>query len=79
MIEMPLPWLVFSALLIFLAGIFLVWIGYELFKRSQERQRHQNWIRCRLCAFRFQGEVDKDLQICPQCGASNDKGTSGWI
>lgn len=72
MIRMPLPWLVFTALVIFLAGILLVWIGYEIAKRRSEAVRRRDWIRCRLCAFHFKADPAEALPVCPQCGGRNE-------
>ena len=57
MIRMPLPWLVFTALVIFLAGIVLVWIGYEIARRHREARRRLHWIACRVCSFHFKAET----------------------
>jgi len=72
MIRMPLPWLVFTALVIFLAGIVIVWIGYEIARRHRETRRRQHWIACRLCSFHFKAEPAETLPVCPQCGAKNE-------
>lgn len=72
MIRMPLPWLVFTALVIFLAGIVLVWIGYEIVRRQREAHRLRDWIFCRLCSFRFKAEPTERLPVCPQCGSRNE-------
>jgi uncharacterized paraquat-inducible protein A len=72
MIRMPLPWLVFTALVIFLAGIVLVWIGYEIAKRRREAARRRHWIACRACSFHFKAEPSESLPVCPQCGARNE-------
>ena len=72
MIRMPLPWLVFTALAIFLAGILLVWIGYEIAKRRREALRRRDWICCRMCSFHFKADPAEALPACPQCGGRNE-------
>jgi len=72
MIRMQLPWLVFTALFIFLAGILIVWIGYEIAHRCRVAERHRHWIRCRVCSFHFQADPADKLPTCPQCGAQNE-------
>jgi hypothetical protein len=72
MIRMELPWLVFTALFIFLAWIVLVWIGYEIARRRQAAVRHRHWIRCRVCSFHFKADPKNTLPACPQCGAANE-------
>lgn len=73
MIRMPLPWLVFTALVIFLAGIVLVWIGYEIARRWQEARRRRHSIACRVCSFHFKADPAEELPVCPQCGARNER------
>jgi hypothetical protein len=73
MIRMQLPWLVFTALLLFLVGIFLVWIGYEVARRRRERLRHRHWIQCPVCAFQYKAVPGEDLPRCPQCGGLNER------
>ena len=72
MIRMELPWLVFMALLIFLAGIVLVWIGYEIARRRRVAERHRHWICCRVCSFHFKADPNQKLPVCPQCGSANE-------
>ena len=72
MIRMELQWLVFTALFIFLAGILLVWVGYEIARRRRHAARHLHWIRCRVCAFHFKADPKEELPTCPQCGAGNE-------
>lgn len=75
MIRMPLPWLVFSALFIFLAGILFTWICYEFARRKRERARLQAWTRCPVCAFQHKILRMQRLHPCPQCGALNEHQT----
>jgi predicted RNA-binding Zn-ribbon protein involved in translation (DUF1610 family) len=72
MIRMPLPWLVFTALFIFLAGIFFTWLCYETIRRRRESRKLRAWTQCPLCAFQYKGTPSKNLQTCPQCGAKNE-------
>ena len=73
MIRIPLPWLVFTGLLIFLAGIYFVWICYEIARRIQEATRRRHCIRCRLCSYEFHGTPESQLPRCPQCGTPNER------
>ena len=73
MIRMQLPWLVFTALLIFLVGIFLVWIGYEIARRRREGLRLRHWIQCPVCALQYKAEPGTKLPRCPQCGSLNER------
>lgn len=72
MIRMPLPWLVFTALFIFLAGILFTWICYEIARRRGEAGKLRTWTRCPVCAFQY--KVNPSLRVlhCPQCGGLNE-------
>lgn len=72
MIRMPLQWLVFTALFIFLAGILLTWICYEIGRRRRESRRLRFWNRCPICAFQYKTDPEARLQKCPQCGSKNE-------
>ena len=72
MISIPLPWLVFTALIIFLAGIFFVWICYEIARNLQAAKDRKDRIRCHLCAREFIAEKTANLPRCPHCGSPNE-------
>jgi predicted RNA-binding Zn-ribbon protein involved in translation (DUF1610 family) len=72
MIRMPLPWLVFIALFIFLAGIILAWICYELSRRRREARKLRNWTQCPVCAFQYKSDPAARIMNCPQCGGKNE-------
>ena len=72
MIRMPLPWLVFTALFIFLAGILFTWICYEIVRRRREARKFRLWTRCPICAFQYKADPDARIQIGPQCGSKNE-------
>ena len=72
MISIPLPWLVFTALIVFLAGIFFVWICYEIARKRQAAKGRKNLIRCHLCAREFFAEKLDSLPQCPYCGSPNE-------
>ena len=72
MIRMPLQWLVFSALFIFLAGIIFTWICYEIGRRRREKQKLREWTKCPVCAFQHKMPFSQTIHSCPQCGALNE-------
>jgi hypothetical protein len=72
MIRMQLPWLVFTGLLIFLAGILLVWIGYEIARRHRERGKLRHWIQCPVCSLQYRAAPSTPLTRCPQCNSLNE-------
>ncbi len=65
MIQLPLSWLVFTALFLFLAWILVAWIGTAWARRRRERAELRRWTRCPVCALRFH----RGPGSCPQCGA----------
>ena len=73
MIHLPLPWLVFTALFIFLAGILVVWVGYEISRRRREAHALRHWTSCRICSYKFRTDGPGELPRCPQCGAPNTR------
>jgi rubredoxin len=69
---MELPWLVFTAMLTFLAGVVLVWIGYEILRRWRQREVLRHWIQCHVCSFRYKADPSDPLPRCRQCGSANE-------
>ena len=72
MIRMPLPWLVFTALFIFLAGILFTWICYEIARRRVEARKLRKWTQCPVCAFQYKVDPLQGVLRCPQCGGLNE-------
>ena len=72
MIRMPLQWLVFTALFIFLTGILFTWICYEIGRRRREASQFRSWTRCPICAFQYKANREARIQKCPQCGSKNE-------
>ena len=72
MIRMPLPWLVFTALFIFLAGILFTWICYEISRQRRESRKLRTWTYCPICAFQYKADPSARLQRCPQCSSKNE-------
>ena len=73
MIPIELPWLVFVCLLVFLAGIFFVWIGYEIARRQKATRALRNCLRCRVCSMEFCDNSPASLAACPRCGSLNER------
>ena len=73
MIPIELSWLVFVCLLVFLAGIFFVWIGYEIARRQTANRSLRNRLRCRVCSMEFADGSPADLVACPRCGSLNER------
>ena len=73
MIPIELSWLVFVCLLVFLAGIFFVWIGYEVARRKASNRSVRNRLRCRVCSMDFGDDSPSTLATCPRCGSLNER------
>ena len=73
MIRIELSWLVFVCLLVFLCGIFFVWIGYEVARRQNAVRALRNRLRCRVCSMEFTEDSPGDLATCPRCGSLNER------
>jgi hypothetical protein len=72
MIPISIPWLVFAALIVFLAGIFFVWICYEIARKRHAANDRKDFIQCHLCARKFTAERLVSLPLCPYCGSPNE-------
>ena len=73
MIPIELSWLVFVCLLVFLSGIFFVWIGYEVARRQTATRALRNRFRCRVCSMEFSDDSSGALATCPRCGSLNER------
>ncbi|MEI6071785.1 MAG: hypothetical protein WCS31_08325 [Verrucomicrobiae bacterium] len=73
MIPIHLEWLVFICLLVFLAGVFLFWAGYEAARRREARHAVRNRLRCQVCCMEFEDCSPNPLATCPRCGRLNER------
>lgn len=73
MIPVELPWLVFACLFVILAGIFLVWICYEIVERNRAAAARRHRLRCALCSMEFADASGDPLPRCPRCGSLNER------
>ncbi|MCK9589557.1 MAG: hypothetical protein WC076_10210 [Terrimicrobiaceae bacterium] len=73
MIPIELSWLVFICLLVFLSGIFFVWISYEVVRRQKANRALRNRLRCRVCSMEFADDSPDVLATCPRCGSLNER------
>lgn len=64
---------VFIYLLVFLAGIFLVWVSYEMIRWSREKQSYNHHLHCRLCGSEFEDRTATEVPRCPHCGNLNER------
>lgn len=73
MIRIELEWLVFVCLLVFLTGIFSVWIGYEFARRQNARRALRHRLRCPVCSMEYEEHSPDLLATCPRCGSLNER------
>ncbi|MFZ4774339.1 MAG: hypothetical protein ACOYM3_03185 [Terrimicrobiaceae bacterium] len=73
MIRIELSWLVFVCLLVFLTGIFFVWIGYEIARRHRANRALRNRLRCPVCSMEYEENSASMLATCPRCGSLNER------
>jgi hypothetical protein len=73
MIPIDLSWLVFVCLLVFLSGIFSVWISYEFVRRHRVQRALRLRLRCPVCSMEYEDPSRHDLATCPRCGSLNER------
>jgi prepilin signal peptidase PulO-like enzyme (type II secretory pathway) len=73
MIPIHLQWLVFICLLVFLVGIFLVWVGYEVARRQRSKLAVRGRLRCPVCCMEFVDRTASVLATCPRSGSLNER------
>jgi len=73
MIPVTLSWFVCIDLALFLAGILILWIGYEMICKLQANAIERDRVFCRICGSRYTDISDKDLLNCPVCGSLNER------
>jgi len=76
MISITLPWFVFLYLSLFLAGILILWIGYEMIRKRHSNAIARDRVFCRICGSRYTDTTTSDLLNCPVCGSLNERSTS---
>ena len=72
MIRMPLRWVVFTALSIFLAGILFTWICYEIARCRREAQKLRSWTQCPVCTFQYKIDPSQSVLHYAQSGGLNE-------
>ncbi|MCX7868736.1 MAG: hypothetical protein N2322_02190 [Terrimicrobiaceae bacterium] len=61
-----------AALLLFLAPVFLVWIGFEMGRAKSQRRAQRGLAQCRLCGTTYPCAARRGIEACPSCGALNE-------
>lgn len=73
MISISFPWFVAIYLALFLAGVFILWLGYEWMRRSQAYRDARTRVFCRICGSRYKDTSSSVLLDCPVCGSRNER------
>ena len=73
MIPVSFPWFVALYLALFLAGVLVLWLGYEWIRRRLAKEAARTRIFCRICGSRYTDASSKDLLDCPVCGSRNER------
>jgi len=79
MIRVTFAWFILFYLLVFLAAIFAVWIGYEMARRKREMKWMQYRVRCGICCTEFEDRTANAIPRCPHCGSLNQRSTLSTI
>ena len=73
MIPVTLSWFVFVYLALFLAGILILWIGYEMIRKKHANSVARARVFCRICGSRYIDISSAPLLKCPVCGSLNER------
>lgn len=77
MIQVTLTWFVSLYLALFLAGILVLWIGYEVVCKRRADRIARDRVFCRICGTRYADTTGAELTDCPVCGSRNERTTGG--
>jgi hypothetical protein len=72
-IRLELQSLVFVYLVVFLAAIFVVWIVFEMVRRTRDNRNLQHRVKCALCGMDYEDRTSVLLPRCPRCGSLNER------
>ena len=73
MIPITLSWFVCLYLAFFLAGILILWIGYETLRKRHANAIARDRVFCRICGSRYTDTSADELLSCPVCGSLNER------
>ncbi len=73
MIRLSLPTLVFVYATVFLAGIFIIWVSYELVRKARTRRALRGRLKCAVCGMEFSNASKTELPRCPGCGSLTER------
>lgn len=73
MIQVTLSWFVCLYLALFLAGVLVLWIGYEVIRKRRADSVARDLVFCRICGSRYADITPAELLDCPVCGSKNER------
>lgn len=73
MISISFPLFVAIYLAMFLAGVLILWLGYEWVRRHQAKRTARTHVFCRICGSRYTDKSSLDVLDCPVCGSRNER------
>lgn len=79
MISISLTWFVFLYLVLSLAGVLVLWIGYEMLRKRRANAVARERVYCRICGSRYTDASAAELMNCPVCGSRNERQEGGSI
>ncbi len=73
MFHVTLKTLIVSYLVVFLGGLFIVWLVGEVLNKRRERQSRKNRLVCQICGYVDEDRSENPLPECPECGRPNER------
>jgi rRNA maturation endonuclease Nob1 len=73
MIPISFSWFMVLYLGLFLAGVLVLWLGYEWMRRREAKDREWSRIFCRICGSRYTDTTSAEVLECPACGSRNER------
>jgi rRNA maturation endonuclease Nob1 len=73
MIPVTFSWFVCIDLAVFLAGILILWVGYETICKRRANSVRRDHVFCRICGSRYTDISGKEVLRCPVCGSLNER------
>jgi hypothetical protein len=79
MIPVTLSWFVCFYLTLFLAGVLILWLGYEMVRKRHANSMSRIRVFCRICGSRYTDETAGDLLRCPVCKSLNERSSTDGL
>ncbi|MFI0347934.1 MAG: hypothetical protein ACH346_04055 [Chthoniobacterales bacterium] len=79
MFQLTLTWFIFIYLAVFLAGILILWIGYEMLRKHLSSTVSHHTIYCRICGTKVINDNNSSFLTCLTCGSLNERNNQGGL